>query len=197
MSKLSDFLRRRAIPPEHHTRRALARYVHKRGFEIGDYTYGVPAIRPWGSARLTVGRYTSIAAEVEIFLGGDHRMDAVSLYPFDGPDETGAADVWIGSDVWIGFGATILPGVRIGHGAVVGARAVVSRDVPDYGIAVGNPARVVRHRFAPEIIAALLRTAWWDLDRAAVLSLKPLLTGTDVPALVAACERLRATASAQ
>ena len=68
----------------------------------------------------------------------------------------------IGNDVWIGDGATILSGVTIGDGAVVGARAVVAQDVPPYHVVAGNPAREVRARFAPEVVAALLRIRWWD-----------------------------------
>jgi virginiamycin A acetyltransferase len=56
----------------------------------------------------------------------------------------------------------VLSGVSIGHGAVVGAGAVVARDVPPYAIVVGNPARVARHRFPPEIVERLLALAWWD-----------------------------------
>lgn len=50
----------------------------------------------------------------------------------------------IGSDVWVGGGAIILPGVRVGSGAVIGAGSVVTRDVPERVLAVGNPCRVVR-----------------------------------------------------
>jgi len=54
--------------------------------------------------------------------------------------------VWIGDDVWIGTRAILLPGVHIGNHAIVGAGAVVTSDVPDWAIAVGNPARVIRYR---------------------------------------------------
>lgn len=54
--------------------------------------------------------------------------------------------VYIGDDVWIGDRVTILPGVRIGNGTVIGAGAVVARDIPDYAIAVGVPAKVVKFR---------------------------------------------------
>lgn len=52
----------------------------------------------------------------------------------------------IGDFVWIGYGVTILPGVNIGEGAIIGAKSVVSKDIPPYAIAVGNPARVVKYR---------------------------------------------------
>lgn len=52
--------------------------------------------------------------------------------------------VFIKKGAWIGAGATILPGVTIGKHAIVGAASVVTHDVPDYGVAVGNPARVIR-----------------------------------------------------
>jgi len=48
--------------------------------------------------------------------------------------------------VWLGAKATVSRGVRIGQGAVIGANAVVTRDIPDYGVAVGVPARVIRTR---------------------------------------------------
>jgi virginiamycin A acetyltransferase len=55
-----------------------------------------------------------------------------------------------------------MPGVTIGHGAVVAAASVVTRDVPPYAIVAGNPARVVRMRFAEPDVEHLLRAAWWN-----------------------------------
>lgn len=55
-----------------------------------------------------------------------------------------AAPITIGNDVWLGAGATVLPGVTIGHNVVVGAASVVTKDVPDDVIVVGNPARILR-----------------------------------------------------
>ncbi len=54
--------------------------------------------------------------------------------------------VHIGSDVWIGAHAIILPGVTVGDGAVIGAGSVVTKDVPPYAVAVGNPAKVIKRR---------------------------------------------------
>jgi acetyltransferase-like isoleucine patch superfamily enzyme len=87
----------------------------------------------------------------------------------------------IGSDVWIGDNAVVLKGVSIGHGAIIGASSVVTRNIPPYAIAVGNPAQIKRFRFSPELISALLETNWWDYD---MEDLKGL-PFEDVPAAVA------------
>lgn len=55
-------------------------------------------------------------------------------------------EVIIGNDVWIGMRSIIMPGVTIGNGAVIGAGAVVTKDVPDYAIVGGVPAKVIRYR---------------------------------------------------
>ncbi len=68
----------------------------------------------------------------------------------------------IQNDVWVGHGATIMNGVTLHNGCVVGTNAMVTKDVPPYAIVGGNPARVLKYRFDPEIIDALQRIAWWD-----------------------------------
>ena len=78
------------------------------------------------------------------------------------PYNARAPHVKIGNDVWIGAQAMLKGGITIGDGAVIGARPVVTRDVPPYSVVVGQPARILRHRFAPEICARLLATRWWD-----------------------------------
>ncbi|WP_376088021.1 chloramphenicol acetyltransferase [Roseomonas sp. CCTCC AB2023176] len=122
-----------------------------------------------------IGKFCSIAAQVRIN-PGNHPMERVALNHFTyrssayglGDDDSGFFDwrrdhkVTLGHDVWIGHGAVVLPGVTIGTGAAIGAGAVVSKDVPDFAIVVGVPGRILRYRFAPEIIAALHRIAWWD-----------------------------------
>lgn len=69
----------------------------------------------------------------------------------------------IGNDVWIGCNSTILRGVTIGDGAVIGANSLVNKDVPPYAIVVGSPARILKYRFEPNVIKALLDVKWWDL----------------------------------
>src|SRR3546814_7103607 len=71
----------------------------------------------------------------------------------------------IEDDVWIGHNALILPGCKfIGRGAVIGAGAVVTRNVERYTIVAGNPARKLRDRFSPELIAELEASKWWELN---------------------------------
>lgn len=117
---------------------------------------------------LTVGNYCQFAPSVGAY-GKDHPLSYASTYVnqnlFDGRLKAQARteNIAVGHDVWIGHGAVLLKGVQIGNGAVIAAGAVVTSSVPDYAIAVGNPARVLRFRFAPEVIALFQRLEWWLL----------------------------------
>lgn len=196
--------------PHNETRIHLGALARRHGFEIGEFSYGRPKVRfPESGAKLAIGRFCSIADRVEILLGGNHRTDWVSTYPFaamtglfptaarlEGHHASGG-DVVIGHDVWLGSGAMILSGVSIGHGAVVAARAVVTRDVPPYAIVGGNPAKPIRYRFDGATVAALLEAAWWDLPRDELEPLIPLIQSDRVEALLAAVTALRARPSAR
>lgn len=65
------------------------------------------------------------------------------------PGATLCGNVWVGEDAFVGAGATVLPRIRVGRRAMVGAGAVVTRDVPDDAVVVGNPARIVLHSSSP------------------------------------------------
>jgi len=86
----------------------------------------------------------------------------------------------IGNDVWLGRNSLVLSGVTIGDGAVVAAGAVVTSDIPAYAIAGGVPAKVIRYRFTPEQIAALLRIRWWDWPDEAIVAEVDLLCGGNI-----------------
>jgi phosphonate metabolism protein (transferase hexapeptide repeat family) len=143
---------------------------------FGDYSY---VVNDSDIIYTTVGKFCSIAAHTRIN-PGNHPLERVALSHFTyrssaydlGPDDPEFFD-WrrgfrceLGHDVWIGHGAIVLPGRRIGTGAAVAAGAVVTHDVPPFAIVVGTPAKILRFRFPPEIIAALERIAWWDWPHA-------------------------------
>ena len=143
------------------------------GHDIGDYSYGWPRITDYGEGiRLKIGKFCSIGHEAVFMLGGEHRLDMVTTYPFANffpfashiqdthPRIKG--DIVVGNDVWIGHSAFILSGVTIGDGAVIGARTVVSKDVAPYSIVGGVPARHIRFRVSEDLIPGLLAIAWWD-----------------------------------
>jgi len=74
-------------------------------------------------------------------------------------------EIVIGNDVWVGRNTLILPSVKkIGDGAVIGAGAVVTKDVPDFSVVVGNPAKVVKYRFSEEVQGKIKASRWWDKD---------------------------------
>lgn len=142
-------------------------------YSVGPGTYGIPEVFDFGAdTTLRIGAYTSIAANVNILLGGGHHTDWVSCYAFQGlfkeaekiPDiHTTKGDVEIGSDCWIGMGAMILSGVKVGHGAVIAAGAVVTKSVEPYAIVGGNPCRFIRWRFEEQSVRErLLASAWWE-----------------------------------
>ena len=108
--------------------------------------------------RLTIGKFCALATGAcFMFPDANHALAGPSTFPFgifggafaealpltDYPWRP-AGEIAVGNDVWIGADALVMPGVRIGHGAVVAARAVVTRDVLDYAVVAGNPARVIR-----------------------------------------------------
>ncbi|MGB8468133.1 MAG: CatB-related O-acetyltransferase [Candidatus Babeliales bacterium] len=138
----------------------------------GPHSYGIPIIKSWGDGTSwSVGKFCSIADGATFFLGGNHRMDWITTYPFPAffPEANSIAEykstkgnVAIGNDVWIGTHAIILSGVTVGDGAVVGAYSIVTKNVPPYAVVAGNPARIIKYRFTPEIIAALLKMQWWN-----------------------------------
>lgn len=136
--------------------------VHPDTFALGDRSYVAAHAHVSGDVvigadssvnvaavvrgRVQIGRAVRIGSHVSI-LGFEHGFADIGVELFRQP--LTSAGITIGDDVWIGSHAVVLDGVRIGSHAIVGAAAVVTTDVPDWAVVVGNPARVVRDRRAP------------------------------------------------
>jgi acetyltransferase-like isoleucine patch superfamily enzyme len=159
----------------------------------GKYTYGTPTIL-WenSDAKLVVGNFCSIAGNVNIYLGGNHRTDWVSTYPFghihqnifnifngQGHPST-KGDVIIGNDVWIGNNVTIMSGVTIGDGVVIANNSHVVKNIEPYSLVGGNPAKLIKYRFTPEQIEKLLEIKWWYWDDNNINKFTPLLCNNNI-----------------
>ena len=161
--------------------------------EVGKYTYGLDKIliNNYRSKnnKLKIGSFTSMASYTKIFLcgGRGHEHETMTTFPFGATEIdtfnnikfdvpfNNSGDVTIGSDVWLGEGVTIMPGVTIGDGAVIATNSMIVSDVQPYAIVGGNPAKLIRYRFSPEIIEALLDLKWWELDDEVINYFLPLI----------------------
>ena len=164
---------------------------------FGKYTYGRPSIHTWNQdTKLTVGNFCSIATNVHVYLGGNHRYDWVTTFPFGHINKNvfntfnGAGhpatkgDVTIGNDVWIGDGVTIMSGVTIGDGAVLANNSHIVKNVEPYSVVGGNPAKLIKYRFTQEQIAKLLEIKWWNWDDETINIYTPLLCNSDIDAFI-------------
>jgi acetyltransferase-like isoleucine patch superfamily enzyme len=166
------------------------------GYSAGPFTYGKPRVLDLGfhDTVFKVGAYTSIGPEVSVLLGAEHDARSLTTYPFAAlwPEARSLSvpcaskgDIIVGNDCWIGARAIILSGVTIGDGCIIGAGSVVTRDLPPYSVAAGNPCRVLRMRFEPKDIETLLRLRWWDWPRDVTVRAIPHLVAADVDGLLA------------
>ncbi|WGK62295.1 Vat family streptogramin A O-acetyltransferase [Halopseudomonas sp. SMJS2] len=175
---------------------------------VGDYTYyddpddsedferNVLYHYPFIGDKLIIGKFCAIARGTQFIMNGaNHKLSGISTYPFQifgngwekvmpKPEELPyKGDTVIGNDVWIGYDALIMPGVHIGNGAIVSSRSVVVADVPAYTVVGGNPAKPLKQRFDPEVVARLESLAWWDWPIETVTQHLELIVSGNIDAL--------------
>jgi len=162
---------------------------------FGKYTYGINNLNIYYSndeAKLIVGKFCSIAPNVNIYLGGNHNTDWVTTYPFghihqnifnnfngQGHPST-KGNIIIGNDVWIGSNVTIMSGVTIGDGIVIANNSHVVKNAEPYSLVGGNPANLIKYRFTKEQIEKLLEIKWWDWDDEKINEFSPLLCNNNI-----------------
>ncbi len=179
--------------------------ITRTNIEVGDYTYyddvdGADKFEEhviyhyeFLGDKLIIGKFCQIASGIKIIMNGaNHRMSSVTTYPFNImgngwekvtpklKDLSFKGDTVIGNDVWIGKNVTILPGVHIGDGAIIGANSVVTKDIPAYHIAGGNPCKIIRKRFEDELINYLEEIKWWDWDEKKIFDNLEILCSSDL-----------------
>lgn len=155
----------------------LKNFIKAANISVGDYTYyddrrcgperfeeyNVLYNYDFSKVKLVIGKFCAIAAETKFIMTGDHKLDAISTYPFpifgkgwetafNVDDLPVKGDIIVGHDVWFGYDSLVMNGVTIGNGAIIAARAVVVKDVPPYSIVAGNPAKVMKMRFDNQTI---------------------------------------------
>lgn len=154
--------------------------------QIGDFTY-LNSDKSWSNidTNVRIGKFCSIAPGVNIG-AGNHDYTYVTTHPilFDKYYESklklkpnsqkkdGLKDkevyTYIGNDVWIGLNAVIKRGIVVGNGSVIAAGAVVVKDVPDYAIVGGNPAKIIKYRTTEENINYMKnneKDMWWNWEK--------------------------------
>ena len=135
-------------------------YMKEVFAECGENCYiELPFRANWGGRHVHFGSniyanfHLTLVDDGHIYVGdrvmfGPNVTIATANHPID-PELRGRAlqynkDVYIGENVWIGAGVIIVPGVRIGRNTVIGAGSIVTKDIPENVVAVGNPCRVLR-----------------------------------------------------
>ena len=149
-----------------HNVRILHDVQVRKSVKIDDYSY----VEPYTSViSANIGKFCSIGKCCQIG-PWEHPTEYITTSPEVLRKVLNRGELYsdlparanIGNDVWIGSNSIIMGGVTVGNGAIVGAGAVVTKDVPDYAIVVGSPARVIKYRFDNEKINKLLELKWWD-----------------------------------
>jgi len=122
-----------------------------------------------GIGKVYIGNYCSIGQNVR-FLTSNHNYNFPAIenhiyekYLNEKPRKNVSdSPIRVGSDVWIGDNVIILNGVRIGNGSIIGAGSIVTKNVEDFGIVAGCPAKHIGYRYSREMRDFLLKLKWWN-----------------------------------
>ena len=140
---------------------------------IGDFTRFSGPFRARGAGTLDIGKYCAIGTDLHV-ITSNHIMNRANLQvrlqrQINRSTPTSKAEaVRVGHNAWIGDRAILLPGAAVGIGAVIGAGSVVTSSIPDFAIAAGNPARVIRYRFDEATRGFLGELEWWNWSPATI-----------------------------
>lgn len=165
-------------------------YTYYDDFEdVGNFEKNVKYHFDFIGDKLIIGKFCMIASDVTFIMNGaNHKMDAITAYPFYifGKDWAASApksellpyrgDTVIENDVWIGHNVTIMPGIKIGNGAIIATNSTVTKDVEPYSIVGGNPAKEIKKRFSEHKINELLEMEWWNWEIEKITKNLPFLT---------------------
>lgn len=166
---------------------------------LGDYTY---IANNTVIQNVKIGKFCCIGPNCKIGLGKHPSSKFVSIHPafysvnnsinisFVNNSTFEEFDfIRIGHDVWIGANVIIKDGVNIGNGAIIGAGSVVTKDVDDYNIVAGTPAKFIRYRFEKKQIELLQKIKWWDFDYKKLNSFSDLFQ--DIEKFIENIEKIR------
>lgn len=177
----------------------------------GKHTYG-PEPKIMGVREIAngskIGKYCSIADNLQFICKGQHMPNWVTTYPFneiwgiDIPlyevngikgkvgDPIISSPITIGNDVWVTSNVKIKQGVTIGDGAVLATECFVTKDVPPYAIVGGNPAKIIKYRFSEPQIKELLEIKWWNWEDEEVRKAAPLLASENIDKFISYAKKI-------
>lgn len=145
--------------------------IQNRQLSVGRSSFHNGGFEIRGAAKVSIGSFCALGRDIKIITKNHNYNFASMQYGFYkkyfnklpySSDVNNGVTISIGNDVWIGDNAIILPNVTIGNGAIIGAGSLVTKDIPDYTIVGGVPAKFIKDRFSPVVKDKLIQSEWWN-----------------------------------